>query len=163
MIGGGGEPCSCARAALAAARAARAQARSVSISVRVCAGALARAIATRAPARSSESRSSSSARRKPAVEPSETISTSSWRPARPTGLISGDGAADVLRACGLEAGRAHEGHGPHGRGTADVEAGSVALLDRPYGSILAPPGERPYDREAGGDARYLWREEGKAA
>ena len=41
------------------------------------------------------------------------------------------------------------------RGALDVEAGAVALLDRRHRRRLAPPRERPDDREAGGDRRDL--------
>ena len=37
----------------------------------------------------------------------------------------------------------------------DVEAGAVALLDRPHRRRLPPPRQRPDDREAGGDRRHL--------
>ena len=39
------------------------------------------------------------------------------------------------------------------RGAVDVEAHAVALLDRRHGRLLAAPGERPDDREAGRDRR----------
>ena len=41
----------------------------------------------------------------------------------------------------------------------DVEAGAVALLDRRHRGLLAPPRERPDDREAGRDPADLRRED----
>ena len=57
-------------------------------------------------------------RRSPAVEPSETISTSTVRSIG----ISGHGAARALRARRLEARGAHQCHGSHRRGATHVEA-----------------------------------------
>src|SRR3954452_10903503 len=146
-------------AASVAARAARAHDRSVSAIVRTGAGRSATATSTRAPARRSEAASSASASRRPAVEPSETISTSSPPPAAPAPLISGHGPVDVLDTARLEAGRAQQRHRPQRRGPLDVEARAVASLDRADGGILPPPGERPDDREARRDTRDLRGEE----
>ena len=54
-------------------------------------------------------------------------------------------------AIAVEAGRANHAHGLEGRGGLDVEAHSVALLDRGNGAFAAAPGERDRDRVAGAD------------
>src|ERR1700730_16657372 len=144
--------------AAAAVRAALAHPRSVSISVGFDGGAGGRASSTLAPARSSEARSSSSARRSRAVEPRETISTSRAC----AKCTSADGAVGVLGAQRLEAWRALQRDRAYRGGAQHVEACSVALLDRLYGGVLATPGERPDDRETGGDAWHLGSEERQA-
>ena len=55
----------------------------------------------------------------------------------------------------IEAGGADQLHGLERRGGLDVEADSVALLDRGDGVLAAPPRERDRDRVAGADQRDL--------
>src|SRR6202000_1811124 len=114
-----------------------------------------RATATRAPARRSESCSSSSALRKPSVEPSETSST----PVACARRISGHNAVRAFRTQLLESRGPLERHRPYRRGTAHVEEGPIALLDRCDRRILTAPRECPDDRKASRDPRDLWSEE----
>ncbi len=58
-----------------------------------------------------------------------------------------------LHQVGAEAGRADQLDRAQRRGPLDVEARAVALLDRGHRRGLPAPGERPDDREAGGDRR----------
>src|SRR5450755_2559733 len=130
----------------AAARAARAHARSVRASVRHGLGAAAAAITTPAPARPRLAASSASEARSPTVEPSETsrISAIAARSGR-TAPLGGQ--------IGLEARRAGERDRAQRRGLLDVEANTVATLDRDDRGVLLAPGERPDEREAGRDRR----------
>src|SRR5438128_1213748 len=82
---------------------------------------------------------------------SETVSTS----AAGAASRSADSAVHPLGAKRLEARRALQSDRLDGRGAQHVEAGSVALLDRRHGRLLAPPRKRPDDREAGRDTGDL--------
>ena len=89
--------------------------------------------------------SSASAARRPAVEPSETMQDVGHGGAQRVPLT--DVSVGTSRR---KPGRAHELHRPHRRRALDVERHAVALLDRRDRRVLAAPGERPDDREAGG-------------
>src|SRR5215213_10740888 len=124
------------------------------------------ATATLAPARSIAPVSAGTAPRQPAVVGSATTSTS-------TGPLTGGGAPMLRGGDGshasarrrrrsrlrlfelprarLEAGRAQQLDRLQRRGALDVVAHAVALLDRSHGRVLATPGQRPDDREAGRD------------
>ena len=65
-----------------------------------------------------------------------------WRPA-------------LRRPVAVEAGGADELHGLERRGGLDVEADSVALLDRGDGRLAPAPGERDQDRVTGADGGHL--------
>src|SRR5439155_5381579 len=126
--------------ACAATRAARAHTRSVSASVRTSRGARAATTATVAPARSMAPASSASAARRPAVEPSETSRTSVTSRLADVGPVQGLQLAPEPR-------HAHELDGADRRGSLDIVAHAVALLDRQHRAVLVAPGERPDERE----------------
>ena len=132
-------------------RAARAQASSSSAYVRHSRG--------RSAARHDHLRPRAPQRRRPAPRPPAAAPRS--RPATPAGRRRAPHGWRQERAA--EARRAHELHRPQRRRLLDVEAHGVALLDRGHRRLLAPPRQRPDDREARRHRRHLGQEEAEHA
>jgi MFS family permease len=68
---------------------------------------------------------------------------------------------DRGRAVAVEAGGADQLHRLEGGGQLDVEANTVAVLDRDDGLVATAPGERDQDRVAGADRGHLRREDAR--
>src|SRR3984957_17090564 len=162
---------SSASAREATRRAARACTRSVSMKVLTWRDVPAPTKRTFTPARSTAPANSRSEMRQPKVSPAETISTSGEEAGAmsrqwvldPRSGVPRSGGAVQLEEVGAEARRADELDGLQGRSPLDIEPGAIAFLDRGHGRCLAPPGQRPDDRESGRDRRDLRQDQAGCA